>query len=71
MLVTVLRSNLKTKVEVERVSPLFDLHPAIIKWSVDYEDIDKVLRIESSENLSTKKLKKLLKVYGIEVEDLD
>ncbi len=70
MQVVVLKSNIKTSEEVCRLAPIFDLHPRIINWSVDYEDIDHVLRVEIDSGLSGKKLRKLLKNYGVEVGKL-
>jgi hypothetical protein len=52
MKVLVFQTNIDTQHSVEVISPLFNNHKGIIDWSVDTEDIDKVLRVESTEHLN-------------------
>ena len=48
----ILKTNIETKLAVNTLKLLFNTHPDIIKWSLDLEDIDNVLRVESSKNIS-------------------
>ena len=50
--VLVFKTNIQHKNDVERIRPLFNNHNNILSWNVDIEDVDKVLRIESSSNIS-------------------
>ena len=43
----VFRTNLNSLSDIETIAPAMDASAAILSWSVDIEDIDKVLRIES------------------------
>ena len=52
----ILKTNIETKQAVNTLKLLFNTHPGIIKWSLDLEDIDTVLRVESSKNISKEKL---------------
>jgi hypothetical protein len=49
MAVTVLvfKTNLQFKKDVNRLSPVLSKISGILRWNVDREDIDKVLRIET------------------------
>jgi hypothetical protein len=45
--VLVFRTNIRFKKDLRQVSPVLDKSPGIMRWNVDREDSDKVLRIES------------------------
>jgi len=45
--VLVFKTNLQFKKDVNRLSPVLGNVADIIRWNVDREDIDKVLRIET------------------------
>ena len=48
----------------------FDQHPDIQKWTIDLEDVDRVLRIESSGKLTEQGLTQLLLDKGYSCEPL-
>jgi hypothetical protein len=48
MNVYVFKTNINSLPLVEFVKPYFDSNSNILKWSVDIEDIDNVLRVESN-----------------------
>lgn len=52
MKILILKTDISNASARNRVQPVFDNHPDIQKWAVDTEDIDKVLRIEATDNLS-------------------
>lgn len=70
MLILILKSNLKTQEKVDEYSPLFNLHPAIQKWTIDLEDIDNVLRLETNHDFDLNSFSKLVNEYGINVVEL-
>lgn len=45
--ILIFRTSITTQLEIERIKILFAQYPQIYKWSVDFEDWEKVLRIES------------------------
>lgn len=47
MKVMVFKTNLEAEEDVAEVKPLFERKKEIRKWSVDLEDCDRVLRIET------------------------
>ncbi|MFY0629198.1 MAG: hypothetical protein JXR05_02385 [Flavobacteriaceae bacterium] len=66
----ILRTNIKTSNSVKKIESLLNSHPFIIKWSIDIEDIDNVLRVEASSGLSETGLKKIIKREGFYCQDL-
>lgn len=48
----IFKTNIKTKKKVRRIKSFFDRHSNIIRWSIDTEDIDNVLKVEATPNLS-------------------
>jgi len=59
-----LKTDIKTKKEVEVVRPLFNNHPIITDWSIDTEDIDNVLRIQVQDDLKENEIIHLIKECG-------
>ena len=48
MEVLILKTNIRYKKQLKTVAPLLDSKDNISRWNIDLNDIDKVLRIESS-----------------------
>ena len=51
MSILIFKTTIKSKKSVRAIKPLLDAHPLISGWSVDLDDIDKVLRIVASGGL--------------------
>ncbi len=66
----VFETNIKSKKKVKSLKPLFNTHSDILKWSVDLEDVDKVLRIEATPNLSEKEVMNLIRIHGFYIKPL-
>ena len=48
MQVLVLKTNIRYKKHLKEVAPLLDGQHSILRWNVDLQDRDKVLRIEAA-----------------------
>ncbi|MEP7141978.1 MAG: hypothetical protein ABI707_03855 [Ferruginibacter sp.] len=48
MKILVFKTNIRFKKDLKIVMPFLAAHKRIIKWNVDRQDTDKVLRIESA-----------------------
>ncbi|MBD3638467.1 MAG: hypothetical protein HUJ25_14035 [Crocinitomicaceae bacterium] len=70
MNVLVFKTNILNQRMVEYLSPLLAEHPEIINWSVDTEDVDKVLRIETNLDVSETEIIELVNAAGIACEVL-
>ncbi len=66
----IFKTNIATQKKVKAVRPVFNRHPIIADWSVDTEDIDKVLRIETAGNLNETDVINLLNPLGFYCEGL-
>ncbi|WP_299550322.1 hypothetical protein [Seonamhaeicola sp.] len=66
----ILKTNIETKLAINTIKLLFNAHPGIYKWSVDLEDIDKVLRVETNHMLSKEDIIDQVKARGIYCEEL-
>jgi hypothetical protein len=45
--VLVFRTSLRLKKDLRLISPVLDKEPGILRWNVDQQDVDHVLRIET------------------------
>jgi hypothetical protein len=67
--VLVFKTNITTTIQLEKVRPVLSTLQGIKTWSIDREDVDKVLRIES-EHLLPEVIIRLLKDAGFECDEL-
>lgn len=66
----ILRTNLDNKDAVRCISPLLNKLPWVSHWTIDLEDIDKVLRIEATQEARETEIIKLLEDFGIKCASL-
>jgi hypothetical protein len=45
--ILIFKTNLERSADVEKAGALLDSNPLILRWNVDCQDVDHVLRIES------------------------
>jgi hypothetical protein len=64
----IFRTDIKTKKKVKIVKPIFNNHPEISGWNIDLEDIDNVLRIETSEKIADKDIINWVRKVGFYCE---
>lgn len=67
----IFKTNIKSNLDLDIIQLLFSSNRNIYDWSVDLEDIDKVLRIESNKSLSEKDIIEQLKFIGVSCEELE
>jgi hypothetical protein len=67
--VLILKTNIRYKKQVKAVAPLLNNRNGISRWNIDLEDIDKVLRIESS-NMEITEVVQLIQEAGFHCEEL-
>ncbi len=68
---SILKTDIKSKKKLKIVRPIFNNHSDIFKWTVDFEDIDNVLRVEHHKNLSEDDIIQLVKICGFYGEPLE
>ena len=70
MHILVFKTTLKSRKSIKGIRPLLDEHPFISSWSVDLDDIDKVLRIVASGELQEDEIINLLTSQAYDAEVL-
>lgn len=69
MEILILKTNIRSKRHVKAVAPLLDAREKISRWNIDLNDIDKVLRIESTE-IGITEVVQLIEQAGFYCEEL-
>jgi hypothetical protein len=65
----IFKTNIKLKKDVNKVKSFLAADESIIKWNVDRQDSDKILRIESSSD-NPNEIIKTIKHAGYDCEEL-
>ncbi len=68
--ILVLKTDIQDTGDLGLIRPVLNDHPDIRTWTVDTEDIDKVLRIEANESLSIEAVIQLVRELPIHCEEL-
>jgi len=67
----ILKTNINTKEKIKTIESLFNKHPNIIKWSIDMEDIDNVLKIKVSKYFNENDIINIIQTQGFNCNELD
>ena len=67
--ILVFKTNIKHKKQLNEIRRHIDTQPQIVKWNVDFHDIDKILRIESLD-LRPATIESLMQKAGYYCEEL-
>lgn len=68
--ILIFRTSVTTEQDIDRIGVLFAQYPCIHKWSVDFEDWEKVLRIES-QGITATRIIELLRTINIISSELE
>ncbi|MDC8004997.1 hypothetical protein POV27_13120 [Aureisphaera galaxeae] len=66
----VFRTDIKSKKKVKSLKLLFNRNVEILRWNVDLEDIDNVLRIEATEYISERDVMEMVSLKGFYIQPL-
>ncbi|TGV00372.1 hypothetical protein [Flavivirga rizhaonensis] len=66
----IFETDIESKEKVKSLHSLLNKHSSILKWSVDLEDIDNVLRIEATTNITETDIINMIKTRGFYIETL-
>ncbi len=64
------RTDIKSKKKLNYMKPILNNHSDILKWSIDLEDIDNVLRIEATNTVTEDTIIKLIRMHGFYIKTL-
>ncbi len=66
----ILKTNIKSQVQVNKLKPVFQKYQHIARWTVDLDDIDKVLKVETKVDAEQTEMIKIVQEQGINCEEL-
>ena len=69
MPILIFKTNIASPEDCSRLETVLAVHPHLLNWNVDTQDIDKVLRIESSSD-NTSEIIHLVQQAGYACEEL-
>jgi hypothetical protein len=69
-MIFVFKTSVKTKMQAKKLKPHIDKRLPKSKWNFDLEDIDKILRIDSEENVVLTIID-LLNIHNYSCEELE
>ena len=69
-MIFVFKTSVKTKMQITKLKPHIDKILPNAKWNFDLEDIDKILRIDSDENIVLI-IMDLLNIHSYSCEELE
>jgi len=69
-MIFVFKTSVKTKMQIKKLKPHIDTTLPNAKWNFDLEDIDKILRIDSGENIVLIIID-LLNIHSYSCEELE
>ena len=69
-MIFVFKTSVKTKMQVKKLKLHIDKRLPKAKWNFDLEDIDKILRIDSEENIVFI-IRDLLNIHNYSCEELE
>ena len=67
--ILVFKTNIARKRDLKQLKPVFESRTEVLKWNVDLDDDDKVLRIESTD-LAAETVENLLLTIGFKCSEL-
>jgi hypothetical protein len=69
-MIFIFKTSVKAKMQVKKLKPHIDKRLPKAKWNFDLEDIDKILRIDSQENIVLIIID-LLNIHNYSCEELE
>lgn len=67
--IQVFKTNLLA-LDVSKIETFLNAHPYVIKWNIDLEDVDKVLRIVTIDPIAPSEIRSVLTSLGYFCEEL-
>lgn len=66
----ILKTDIKSQWQVNKLKPVFQKYEHIARWTVDLDDIDRVLKLETHVDTEQQDMIKLVQDQGIYCEEL-
>ena len=66
----IFKTDIRTKRQIKQLKPVLESNSHISRWTIDMDDIDRVLKVETDVNSCQEELITLVKSQGIYCEEL-
>ena len=66
----ILKTDIRTKRQLNKIKPALQQSNNITRWSIDLDDVDKVLKVETKVDSQEAEMIELLRSKGINCEEL-
>lgn len=66
----ILKTDIKSQLQVNKLRPVFQRNDSIARWTVDLDDVDRVLKLETRIDLKQEEMIKIVRDQGIKCEEL-
>lgn len=66
----ILKTNIKSQRQVNDLKPAFTRNHQIARWTIDLDDVDKVLKVETKEDCEEIEMINMVREQGIHCEEL-
>jgi hypothetical protein len=70
MAILVFKTNVETMNHIQKLYPLLKAIQGILKWNIDTEDVDRILRVETA-NVPPQKIEMALQSAGYYCKELE
>lgn len=70
MEILIFQTDIESEENVASIEPVLNNHTHILNWSIDLEDIDNVLRIETTASLTEEAVIEMVKKHDFTIEAL-
>lgn len=67
----IFKTDIENKEKVETIKPFLNNHSNIIKWTIDLDDIDNVLKVKFKKDLTENDIIKAINTQGFYCDVLD
>lgn len=66
----ILKTDIKTQRQVNALKPVLTQNQQIARWTIDLDDVDKVLKVETKEDCDGNDMIDMVRKQGIHCEEL-
>ena len=68
MKLLILKTGIQNREKLQEINSIFNNNPEITRWTIDLEDVDKVLKIEGKDELNENNIIQLIRSCGFYCE---
>ncbi|WP_420317070.1 hypothetical protein [Ekhidna sp.] len=70
MKLIILKTDIKTKRQLNQLKPALSQNDCIARWSIDMDDVDRVLKVETKKDAPKSEMLHFVRSQGVYCEEL-